>query len=788
MKTLLIIKRYWTLTVLIIAFGFTSSNLKAQKSHPYLFYTSQRIEALKTRMNKDTLLLNGWHAILSHCNQDLAKPKGGNLENLSFAYVMTGEKKYADRAKMLLEDLTSQPYWDLMDDRTPAWHAGLGTSHKGWLAAVSYDALYNYLTNKERKIIAEKIVKLGITPVREEWLGKDKRLQSLNNMGHNWWSAIVFGAGNCCLAVMREIPEAKKWAKEIMDVSDQFFYFNGSILENKPKSFDPNGGFYESINYANYAISEYLQFRLAWTNSLGGIHKPYDALLEKSVDWFIESSYQNSGKMMSLNFGDSNDFANGSKPAGLLLALGLGKPYYLWYLKQAISDQFGEGLALNKPLGLLYLPDLTNAPQKPALPLSAIYPSMGWVMMRNSWKPNATFLGVKCGFTWNHAHADAGSFVLYHNGQNLLIDGGDVSYGNDAYSNYFVTSRAHNVMLFNGVAQDPQDQYHAVKNPGHVYDLLDGDSFKYVLADATGPTSRNFLRNYRNFLWLGNVILIIDDVHSYDIGQFDFLLHFADKAVKKGPDLEITKENAGILFRPLYPETLPLGYPHDFPEKLKYRIDYGLKDRTTDVKIPYYVLSAPEKTDRTKFVNAILLLDSTNQYRKTFTGSSGANADAGRTNLPVIERFQGTDYLGIRITEADKETEVYINLLADGRLMHRNSSIQVNGWQTDAYITAITYNKGADKNDPKKWQACFMANGSYLRKDNMPIISSLSKVFTHISKNGKKLNIQLDGQPIIDMTVMAGNIQSLQVNGKNETIKYDVDKMIQVKRDQISDN
>ncbi|MVM36746.1 hypothetical protein GO730_02145 [Spirosoma sp. HMF3257] len=32
-----------------------------------------------------------------------------------------------------------------------------------------------------------------------------------------------------------------------------------------------------------------------------------------------------------------------------------------------------------------------------------------------------------------------------------------------------------------------------------------------------------------------------------------FLLHYADKAVKRGPDLEITKDKAGILFRPLYP-------------------------------------------------------------------------------------------------------------------------------------------------------------------------------------------------------------------------------------------
>ena len=97
------------------------------------------------------------------------------------------------------------------------------------------------------------------------------------------------------------------------------------------------------------------------------------------------------------------------------------------------------------------------------MPHSAIYKNMGWGMLRSSWAKDATMLGVKSGFTWNHAHADAGSFVLYHKGKNLLIDGGDCSYGLPEYSKYFVRSEAHNVMLFNGKAQDPQDQYHAVK-------------------------------------------------------------------------------------------------------------------------------------------------------------------------------------------------------------------------------------------------------------------------------------------------------------------------------------
>ncbi|MCX6215786.1 heparinase II/III family protein [Spirosoma sp.] len=760
---------------------------QASKAHPYLFYTPQRTERLKERMKTDTLLAGHWEAIRQRCNNWLAEPKGGNMEQLAFAYTMTDDKRYADRAGLLLKALVERGAWDGMDDRSPRWNAGLGTSHTNWTASVTYDAIYKALTKDERKAIAARIVTLGIEPSVSDWLSKDKRIQSLNNMGHNWWAAIVFEAGVASLAVMNEVPEARKWAADIMQDSRQWFAFAGSVLENKPSNFDPAGGFYESVSYANYGVSEYLLFRLAYTNAVGKVDMPYDKLLQKTVDWFINASYPraDSKSLMSLNFGDSNDFANGDRPAKLLIELGLGKDDYYWYLKHTARNAFREDLGISTPMGLLYDPEHKPAPATPSLPTSALYESMGWGMLRDSWKPDATLLGVKCGFTWNHAHADAGSFVLYHKGENLLIDGGDVGYGNPEYSSYFVTSRAHNVLMFNGAAQDTRDQYSAVKNPGQLYNLIDGGTLKYILADATGPTARNFLRNYRNFLWIGNVILIIDDVKTYEIGSFDYLLHYADKAVKRGPDFEITKDSAAILFRPLYPEMLPLGYPHDLPEKMKFRTEYGLKDRTTNVQIPYYVLSPPEKTDRTKFVNAIVLLDETNQRVQTATGSSGASGAVGRSNLPVIETFEGTNYIGVRITQNGQVTEVFMNLLADGRLMHRNANAVINGWETDAYIAAVSFPVGADRQDLTKLSSVFIGNGSYLRRNGKPLVSSLSKVFLYAAKTsdprtGNQLDVQLQGQPLIEASLGFGKVNKLIVNHKTVFPRYDSDQLLQV--------
>lgn len=775
-------------TLLLAAFLIVNSLFaQSKKAHPYLFYTKEKTDALQKRIQTDTQVARVWRNMLDRTDKSLDEKisvgRGGRennqLESTTLAYCMTGNKKYAERAKKILLAWVNQNQWDGMDDRTPRWNSGLATARGNYQTAIAFDGIYNYLTAAERKEIASKIIKLGIEPSINDWVSEDKRIHSFNSMGHNWWSAVVFEAGVAALAVMNEEPQAKAWSEEIMRASKEWFAFAGGVMDNKPSNFDENGGFYESIGYANFGLSEYLYFRLAYTNAFSAVKMPYDGLLQKTMDWFMNASYPNSDRLMSLNFGDSNDHANGERPVKLMMALGLGKDHYPWYLKEIADSEGREEMNINSPLGLLYHPEKPPSVKTNNLPVSAIYKNMGWGMLRSSWAKDATMLAVKSGYTWNHAHADAGSFVLYHKGKNLLIDGGDCNYGLPEYSSYFVRSEAHNVMLFNGKAQDPQDQYHAVKSVGQLHNLIDGGSLKYIMADASGPTSRNFLRNYRHFLWIDDVILILDDVKTYEAGKFEFLLHFQKDAKKKGPDLEISDASAAILFRPIYPETLPTGYPHDFPEKMKLAEYQGIKDRDVKTKITYYGISPAEQSRETKFLNAIILLDDKNKAVETFSGSSGASGASGRTNIPTIEKIAGENWLGVRIKQNGQVTDVYLNLLADGRLMHRNSNITINGWETDAYLTSVTYTEGADQTNPDNILSYFVANGSYLKKNDKVFLSTLSKVFTHVAYENDKMQVQLDGQPLMHVNIRAAKKPSkLVLNGKEMTPQYKEQKVV----------
>ena len=111
-------------------------------------------------------------------------------------------------------------------------------------------------------------------------------------------------------------------------------------------------------------------------------------------------------------------------------------------------------------------------------------------------------------------------------------------------------------------------------------------------------------------------------------------------------------------------------------------------------------------------------------------------------------------------------TDLYLNLLADGRLMHRNSNITINGWETDAYLTSVTYTEGADQTNPDNMLSYFVAKGSYLNKNDKVFLSTLSKVFTHVVYENDKMQVQLDGQPLMHVNVRAAKKPSkLVLNG-----------------------
>ena len=94
--------------------------------------------------------------------------------------------------------------------------------------------------------------------------------------------------------------------------------------------FDDDGAFYESVNYANYALSEYLLYRLACLNTFPDSLPPDIALLEETGYFFLNTCYPTSDGLLSVNFGDSGIKSGGARTIRMLLANG--------YVQRRLTD------------------------------------------------------------------------------------------------------------------------------------------------------------------------------------------------------------------------------------------------------------------------------------------------------------------------------------------------------------------------------------------------------------------------------------------------------------------
>lgn len=728
----------------------------AQKvKHPSLLYTPERISQVKQRMQHEPQLAAAWEDIKQTADKELKGKSLNKADYLSLAYLMTGDKRYSDKLKEILLDVIKSKTWGSSEmlARRPAWHADLGVAHKSYLSAIAYDAVYNDLSTTEKKKIAEGLYRLGVEPSLGDWLLEPTRIHSLNSMGHNWWTSCVCMGGILALSLQNELEDAKEGAQAVYDYLPEWFLFAGDVLQQKAKTFDEAGGMYESLNYANFGIQEALQFWVAWKNMHPSASLPDVPQLKDLSSFFAYVSYPRTGILYNINFGDSHKNVAAESSLMLLYALGIQDKNMLWYISQVESGQHRDGYFLNRPMGFLYTPSLKSAPEVPDLKQSQLFADFGWATMRNSWKKDATMLAVKSGHTWNHSHADANSFILFHKGVDIIKDAGNCWYPNPAYRNYFFQSQAHNVVLFNGQGQSREQQYHGSTLRGYLHHLLDGGNVKYVLANGTGPVSDHFSRNFRHFLWMDNVVYIIDDLKTHESGEFEWLWHPGGEWKKRGADVTITSGESSVVVRPLYPRLLALSdFVHDYPDDLYWE---EITAPTEDLKATetYYSLHLPGKFNQIKGLTAVILKDSITQK-----------------DLPVMERREGKDWIGLRIVYKGKVTDLYINQLADGRLMHSNSWIEADGWTTDAYMFAVTYAEGTD---PVETKDIFMAYGSALRRNDVSYFASMSKLFFIRKDTEKGLDLWINGQPFVNATFRVEKRPiHLSVNDKNMIVNY----------------
>lgn len=621
---------------------------------------------------------------------------------LGTLYAVEGDREVGARLRDALLHAASFAVWTgpQNKDRDVPWHSDLSTTRIAMELAAGYDLLFDMLTQEERDVIAHAILDKGVMPLFEDWLLPETRIHALDSMGHNWWSVCIALAGAAMLPVSDYVE--KERFDELIALAEEaligFLAYPGCTLFNKVPNYDEQSLFYESVGYFCYGTGELLRYLWHAERYLGRRESLRRALPPALGEAILSFAYpyeqDGKNKIGFLNYGDSAYTANIMPMVRWLRLLGYDSPALAAYASQTPVEE--DILTLTVPVNTVDLSGLST------LPMTAVYPKTGYAITRSSWQPDATLLAVKSGYTWNHAHADAGSFILYDRGAPLLIDSGSCPYNDRLYRSYYCNDISHNVLLLDGKGQRYEEQIRGSKFSGCISDSFEKQGLFYAQADATGPLAHLCSRMYRNFLWLDEKILIIvDDVLSHEDRTLQFLLHYdGERTLLDDGSHQIVNDRSRARMFTVHPHgvqaTSCTGYRTG---------NYGTVRGQGQVEREYLTLSESAAARVHSMIHVIALNDAADGL--------------------IVERIEGRECIGVRLSLGDKRRELWYNLRADGRRMHINSNNTLGGWDTDAYL--LMTEQGADG------EGIFMVSGSYLRQGQKVRHASFAKTTLYLS-------------------------------------------------------
>ncbi|MBQ3808738.1 MAG: heparinase II/III family protein [Kiritimatiellae bacterium] len=439
----------------------------AKLPHPRVFATTADFDAFKERAKEDALVKAGIDRALAAADDWIGKPvaiyglKGYELLDVarlavrrllleSFAYRMTGARKYADDATRELKAVCAFPDWNPRH-----------TIDQGEIAlavATAYDWLYDALSAADREEVA--------TALERHALHADVPFAGWTRLQNNWVQVVGSGLTAATVALADRTP--RLCAEHLAAIAE--------CLPEAEAVCAPDGVYPEGPGYWNYGTSFNVicidVMRTAFGHDFGlsevkGFRETglYPALVTgPSGDWF--------------NYSDSHG-ARGSSPSVWWFARRLAR-------FEAITD--GEVEAFRK------ICDGKTKELPRTLPFILFWVGERLAKARR-WLPNvwvgqgempigvvsadrsnriAPYLAIKGGSpSYNHGHADAGSFVLDIQGLRWAFDLGAENYrevekaigpsglwspepDSKRWSVFRLGTQGHNTLMIGGKGQDPR--------------------------------------------------------------------------------------------------------------------------------------------------------------------------------------------------------------------------------------------------------------------------------------------------------------------------------------------
>ena len=402
---------------------------------------------------------------------------------LGYAWQITGDSKYAERAKAELEKVCGYDDW--------CTSHFLATAEMALAVSLCYDWFYDYLDDDTKAIAEEKVWEYAITSALNDnhWFTWSK---------NNWNSICYSGIGIACMTFFEHDPDS---AAEFLSM----------CYENMPVAFEnftPDGVYAEGPGYSQSGMNSIVYFVATSKNFFGTDYGMSDISGFKELGKFPVYITTPSGVF---NFGDNKDKMCFS-PSLHWYASEYDSPLLACYQLRDIPDEFisdmsekteTNGRGREDALSLLwydrnYTPESADFSDEATELYLKSDVGQDMVLLRNEYlSESGTFAGIKGGYNFiNHGDLDIGTFVFDSMGVRWAEELGPGPY--DA-PGYFLNTPAGG--RWKNYSKRAEGQNTLVINPGLTLDdqyvLAESDFIHFEPRDSGGFCTLDMTDAYR---------------------------------------------------------------------------------------------------------------------------------------------------------------------------------------------------------------------------------------------------------------------------------------------------
>lgn len=535
--------------ILIESMSFAQP-LPEELAHPYLFFSKKDLPAIRGRMKNEPFSTR-WQIFLENANRVLQtaphhyNPQNGDVGNsrkhlenagkTAFAYIITGEKKYAERAigeamSMVNGFIPHGNQWVWYNPEFRNWNKGadLSTAEMCYGLAMVYDWCFDVLNEQQKEAIKQTLVEKGIRHYlhsieienQDFWVG---------NPTSNWAGVVNGGVGLGALAIYAESDIARK----AIDYARKY------VPEFLNHVFLKDGGGHEGVMYARYGELFSLYFLMASQRLFGVDHDLWNNFHQKLTgywDVYMQApdqkyaNFNNIGEHTFQGLWDKNNSGGGGPSSDINALMELlvpgGDKLLLWAADNGAPRFTWSGAS---PWYFLWRrPDVGRIPadKKPQLQQAVLFREAGHAILRSE----KMWLAYNSGWISDRSHnnRDLGSFIFVLNNERMVHDPG---YGDGDASQ-------HSTIIING-----EDQIRGKSGKYLHFDSRQG--FHYLATDLTNAYNQEYLNKFiRHVLMVKDrYIVLLDEVTLKKQASVEWRLQTRKKAHLMGNEAIIRGEN-----------------------------------------------------------------------------------------------------------------------------------------------------------------------------------------------------------------------------------------------------